>query len=175
MTSTTIHPDDIPTTGLARANDSSTAKAGARKAERTTLAARTLCALRDYGPMTTVEIAQKLGCGRDSISPRMTTLVRGNWVEDTGRERDGRTVWAAKGCLTGSLFAPPPRHSMITNEDALEREPMDDCIELALCEAETLVLHPYRRYRFIPYADCVACMKRLDQFNSTQIVKVGPR
>jgi DNA-binding Lrp family transcriptional regulator len=169
-----IAHDDLPTIGLARASDPSTSKTAAFKAERTTLAARTLCALRDFGPMTTSEIAHQLGCDRDSISPRMTKLVDGGWVENTGRERNGRIVWAAKGFHTASLWPTTTKHEHVDARVSpnVDAEPI---IELAMCESQTLMLHPYKRYRFIPYADCLQCMKMLDEYCEATGSKELPR
>ena len=58
-----------------------------------------VAALHQVGPSTTSEIAAVLDYPRDSISPRMKTLVAMQQVEDSGTKRPGpsgraQIVWA---------------------------------------------------------------------------------
>lgn len=84
-----------------RNTDPQTSRNAAQTVDLNALEQLTLDALREHGPMTTHEIAAKVGRERDSISPRMKKLVAAKLVRDSGERRvpEGRSkaaiVWEA--------------------------------------------------------------------------------
>lgn len=59
------------------------------------LAKMVVAALKEYGPMTTHEIAEVTGQTVVTISPRIKPLREAGLVEDTGYRREKRSVWEA--------------------------------------------------------------------------------
>jgi DNA-directed RNA polymerase specialized sigma24 family protein len=87
--------------GKARRTDPETSHAAAVQLDAEALEERVLDCVRGSGiwGLTTEEIADALGIPRDSVSPRMPSLVRRRKVKEFGRRpnRSGRSaiVWVA--------------------------------------------------------------------------------
>jgi DNA-binding MarR family transcriptional regulator len=84
-----VKMDDLFDWAKARTSDPDTshgAAASLTEGKLSRLHARIiLCLLR--ADLTTTEIGQNTQTDRDTISPRMPTLVAGGWVEDSGDRR----------------------------------------------------------------------------------------
>lgn len=79
----------------ARSSDPGTSHAAAKSFDAGSLALQVLADLRDRGPGTSHEIAERMGIQLVTVSPRMKPLEDAGKVERDGK-REGRTVWKAK-------------------------------------------------------------------------------
>lgn len=77
---------------LARITDPATSHAAAESVKVTDMEARILTDLEIHGGSTCKEIAARLNCGRDSVSPRMKRLLSAGRITEGGR-RDKQTVY----------------------------------------------------------------------------------
>ena len=81
-------------TALARRHNPQTSHDAASKVDVTRSESIVIEALTQYGPMTTQEIAAKIGRPRENISSRLRPLERKQVVKDSGERRGGSIVWA---------------------------------------------------------------------------------
>lgn len=84
--------------GAARRRDPDTSKLAARRVEAEEISVLVTYCLRQNGPMTAEEVADKLGREVGSITPRLAPLERAGLVARTGERRPGasgatRIVW----------------------------------------------------------------------------------
>lgn len=96
--------NESPAEAYARHTDPRTSHEAAEAVNASKLEAAVLAALRENGPMTTVEASLKSGIPLWSLSPRMAPLERKSLIEragtkmsvnSSGRQRS-MTVWKAK-------------------------------------------------------------------------------
>lgn len=66
------------------------------------------------GPMTTVELASVIGVPRDSISPRMPSLVEQGLVEDSGARRVNEG--SNRKCIVWKAIIKPPRKDAVQDD-----------------------------------------------------------
>lgn len=78
---------------LARRTDPDTSRAAAAKVGTAILESIVLQHLRRQGPATTLEIAERTGIDRVSISPRLRPLANRGLVRESGQRRGGGIVW----------------------------------------------------------------------------------
>lgn len=101
---------------FARYTDPDTSHEAAQETDTNRLYTLILGLLNEHGGLTTVEMADLAGVGRDSLSPRMRQMVSKNWVEDSGERRKVHTgrkciVWQVKSPtspLAEASSAPSP-------------------------------------------------------------------
>lgn len=84
--------------GAARRQDPDTAKRAARAVEAEEISVLVTYCLRQHGPQTAEEIADRLGRELGSITPRLAPLERAGLIARTGDRRPGksgatRIVW----------------------------------------------------------------------------------
>lgn len=79
----------------ARRTDPRTSHDAAAKVDVTKGEALVIEALMRFGPMTTAEIAARVGRPRENISSRLRPLERKGMVKDSEQRRGGSIVWCA--------------------------------------------------------------------------------
>lgn len=79
------------TDAYSRTRDPDTSHEAAESIKATDMEATVLTALKECGERgaTTHELGDKLGLGRDSVSPRMPPLIRKGYAEQTEERRKG--------------------------------------------------------------------------------------
>lgn len=80
--------------GLARSSDPETSHEAAAKVPAATIAELVHADLKANGDATMHQVADRLGIGLVTVSPRFAPLQRAGRVEAKGKE-GGRTVWHA--------------------------------------------------------------------------------
>lgn len=78
----------------ARRSDPGTSHAAAATIDAKSLAGQVLADLRDRGPGTSHEIAERMGLQLVTVSPRMKPLEDAGKVRRAGKKQ-GRTIWEA--------------------------------------------------------------------------------
>ena len=84
--------------GNVRSTDPVTSRRAASRVNAKRLNTLILGALRSRGPMTTEELSKFIRCRLQSVTPRMSPLVKKGLVQNTGKTRRGssnreRIVW----------------------------------------------------------------------------------
>lgn len=84
---------DAPLRPLARRTDPATSHAAAAKLDVAGVVERIADSLRDDGPATSRELAERLRIDLVTISPRLRPMTRAGMVHEAGK-RDRKIVWA---------------------------------------------------------------------------------
>ncbi len=81
--------------GLARRRDPATSKQAAARVRPPGIGLRVLAELRQNGPGSSHDLAERLGLSLVTVSPRLAPLEALELVERSGVDYNNRTIWKA--------------------------------------------------------------------------------